>query len=239
MKREHELALNYHENTKHNKLVDFRNLNKVTFAPQIQYKYYLNNKKVKLSKIEAVDTFSQTVKLRKSTRDYNNYPVSLNEISKLLDLSASLNGIDDSSRVYPSAGKRYPLEMYIAIFNSNDIEKGIYHYDVISHSLTLVKSGCFKEELYHYSLNQELVLNSSMLIVLTAVFDRTLQKYSNRGYRYVLIDAGHIGQSIYLASTYLELGVVSLGGFKDNDINKLLKINESKETSLYLIAIGK
>jgi SagB-type dehydrogenase family enzyme len=71
------------------------------------------------------------------------------------------------------------------------------------------------------------------------MFNRTKIKYGERGYRYILLDAGYIGENIYLVSNAMGLGVVSIGGFIDDDINELLDINGVDEAVIYIFAIGK
>lgn len=65
-----------------------------------------------------------------------------------------------------------------------------------------------------------------------------LRKYKERGYRFVLLDAGHIGQNLYLMATALDLSVVSIGGFFDDDVNDLLRLDGVNESALYVIAVG-
>ena len=140
-------------------------------------------------------------------------------------------------RVSPSAGARYPLEIYPLIFSAKDLDCGIYHYNVKSHSLELLKKGDFKSQFFK-CVGQDMILKCSMLIVISAIFNRTKDKYGERGYRYVLLDAGHLAQNAYLIATRLSLGCCTIGGFLDNEINKLLKIDGLTESSIYLIAIG-
>lgn len=78
-----------------------------------------------------------------------------------------------------------------------------------------------------------------MVIIITACFNRTLQKYGERGYRYVFLDAGHVGENIYLSSSYLNLGCVAIGGFDDDKLNDTLGIDGKNESSIYVLTIGK
>ena len=38
-------------------------------------------------------------------------------------------------RAYPSGGARFPLEIYVFLFKCKDLVSGIYHYNVLDHSL--------------------------------------------------------------------------------------------------------
>jgi SagB-type dehydrogenase family enzyme len=79
---------------------------------------------------------------------------------------------------------------------------------------------------------------AAVILFITGVLDRTRIKYGERGYRYVLIETGHLGQNIALLATELGLGSCALGGFIDSEVNVLLDINLQKEFVLYLIAVG-
>jgi len=49
------------------------------------------------------------------------------------------------------------------------------------------------------------------------------------------MEAGHIGQNIYLQATALGLGTVSVGAFIDDEVKRVLGI---KEEPLYLFPVG-
>ncbi len=80
--------------------------------------------------------------------------------------------------------------------------------------------------------------NAAGLLVLTGVFARTQIKYGERGYRFVLLDAGHLGQNILLACEDLRLAAVPLGGFHDDAVAKWLQLKPQEEFPLYAILIG-
>ena len=78
-----------------------------------------------------------------------------------------------------------------------------------------------------------------MVIIITAVFPRTIIKYKERGWRYIMFEAGHLAQNIHLVSASLQLKSCAIGSFLDKEIIKLLDLNPKAELPLYLIAIGK
>ena len=77
-----------------------------------------------------------------------------------------------------------------------------------------------------------------MVIIITAVFARTIVKYKERGWRYIFFEAGHLAQNVYLISTSLKLKCCAIGGFSDEKVIELLDLNPKSELPLYLIAIG-
>ena len=74
--------------------------------------------------------------------------------------------------------------------------------------------------------------------MITALFLRTTNKYGDRGKRYVLMEAGHAAQNIYLQTVSLNLGTVSIGSFDDVQIKNILHITNEEEP-LYILPIGK
>jgi SagB-type dehydrogenase family enzyme len=74
--------------------------------------------------------------------------------------------------------------------------------------------------------------------VITAVFQRTRWRYKDRAYRYVLLDAGHLGENLYLAATSLNLGSCGIGAFLDDEVNRMVGADGSEEAAVYLVAIG-
>lgn len=76
------------------------------------------------------------------------------------------------------------------------------------------------------------------MIAISSVFGRNKVKYGERGYRYSLIDRGHLGQNIYLVSTLLKLNCCAIGGYVDGKINKLLDVDGTEESVVALHAMG-
>jgi SagB-type dehydrogenase family enzyme len=163
------------------------------------------------------------------------------EICSLLLLSGAITRVEgdifyDSYRAYPSAGARYPLEIYILINDSPDFIKGLYHYHVRTHSLEYLW-GINQKELKKCFPGQKFVLQSKAILIITAIILRSVGKYGERAYRYALLEAGHLAQNCYLISQGLNIGSCALGGFIDKEICRLLDIRISEELPLYCIAI--
>ena len=141
--------------------------------------------------------------------------------------------------MYSCAGARYPLEVYVAILESIEVPPGIYHYNIKWNTLELLLKGDFKQEFSQSITNQQWIKKSGMIIIITAVFGRTLIKYKERGWRYIFFEAGHLAQNVHLVTTSLKLKCCAIGGFVDQKIIKLLDLNPHSEFPLYLIAVGK
>ena len=83
-----------------------------------------------------------------------------------------------------------------------------------------------------------MVLRASVVLVITAIFQRARWKYQKRAYRYVLLDAGHLGENLYLAATSQGLGPCGIGAFFDDEINRLVGVDGKDEAAVYLVSIG-
>lgn len=169
--------------------------------------------------------------------------VEADNVSTLLRYSCGLIGDNNPQRnmmrPYPSAGARYPLEVYPVIQNSKDLAVGIYHYHVPTHQLEFVRPSPFVSEVTgSFSPNLSWIKDASTFFIVSAVFDRTMNKYEERGYRYLLEEVGALTQNMYLVATALNLPIVTFVGFEDHVINELLDFDGVEESVVALVAIG-
>jgi SagB-type dehydrogenase family enzyme len=184
----------------------------------------------------------EVLERRRSIRDYALRPLPLATLGRLLHASYGVKGERDLGepmyeRAAPSAGGLYPLEVYVATQSVEGLDDGIHHYDPLAHELELRRPGLAQPGLVHLTLEQEMVRAANLVVVITAIPERTMWKYGQRGYRYVWLDAGHLGQNLYLVATALGLGPVGIGGFFDADLNALLDLPAGEE-AFYLVCIG-
>ena len=176
---------------------------------------------------------------RRSERDFDLRPLPLAALGRLLHASYGIKGIGDGiyERCSPSAGGRYPLEIYLATQQVEGLVDGIHHYDAHAHELELRKLGVYQPEICGIALDQTMVLAANVVVMITGIPQRTMWKYGQRGYRYVWLDAGHLGENLYLCATALGLGPVGIGGFYDRELIELLAL-PSGEEAFYLMCIG-
>lgn len=147
-----------------------------------------------------------------------------------------------SFRVVPSGGALYPLELYFYINDKvTDLKPGLYHYAPSTNSVHLVRLGNLVEELSKcfVSFQDDLVCNSSLIIFITAVFRRSVFKYKEKGYRFVLLEAGHVAQNLNLVATAMGLGVINIGGFYERALDNFLNIDGLNHASIYMSVICK
>ena len=208
------------------------------------FKTYPNAiKTVKLSSPDFDDQikFWSVVLNRKSIRKFKHEPITQSEISQLLFGITGLTRVFQqfAFRTVPSAGGLFPIEIYTIINNVEDLDKGIYHYNIKNHALEFLNKGDFRTEIAKGCLDQQIAYNSAVNFVWTAIIERSKWKYLQRCYRYIYLDAGHIGQNFYLIAEALGLGACTIGAIYDNEINELLEIDGINETVIYVGVVGK
>lgn len=181
----------------------------------------------------------QAIAARRSRREYLPGPLPLEDLSALLYAAQGLTAPRLGFRAAPSAGALYPIETYVVVHDVEGLEIGLYHYAVADHALEAVRTGDLRASLVAAGIGQEMLGTAQVCFILTAVFQRTRWRYRERAYRYVLLEAGHIGQNIYLAATGLGLGACAVGAFLDDQVNSLLGVDGEEEAALYLVTVGR
>ena len=155
---------------------------------------------------ESSVSLEETLLHRRSVREYTNEVLTLEEVSQLLWAAQGVTAVW-GGRTAPSAGGLYPLEVYVAVGNVNNLAPGVYKYKSERHELIKLGNADVREELAESSLGQTWVKEGAIDIVIAAVYERTTRKYGDRGVRYVHMEAGHAAQNIYLQATALDLGM--------------------------------
>jgi SagB-type dehydrogenase family enzyme len=188
-------------------------------------------------------TLRETLVRRRSARTYGDTTITLGELASVLHAAYGVTGAVEGTaqrlRAVPSAGALYPLELYVAARRVDGLEEALYHYDPLAHAVERLRSISFGEEVGALSPYPDILGAASALIVTTAVFWRSRFKYGARAYRFALLEAGHLGQSLLLAATALRLAVVPLGGFYDRLVDAFVDVDGIHEAALYLFPLGR
>lgn len=191
-------------------------------------------------------TFDKAVTDRRSVREFSGHSLTLGETAKLLHFANGVTGeltgengeVLRYLRTSPSGGGLYPVEMYFVPVHADDIDSGLYHYYPKDHELELLRGEEVKSELIEASPYPDIIESAGGVVVLSGMFERSTFKYENRGYRFVLFEAGHIAQNLCLTATALGLGSVALGGFIDCEVENSLGLDGVDESVLYMVAVG-
>jgi SagB-type dehydrogenase family enzyme len=206
------------------------------------YKKYPAAKRIKLTLKfpEHALRITEILQKRRSVRSFSSKSLSTVELSFLLWASTGIQRREQGYefRTAPSAGALYPIETYVVINNVEGLEKGLYHYNIEEHTLEELKLDNFGRELAHAALEQEMLANAPLVFVWMAIFERSKWKYRQRAYRYVYLDAGIIGENLALSATGIGLGSCNVGAFFDNEVNKILGVDGTAESVVYLSVVG-
>ena len=169
---------------------------------------------------------------RRSTRRYSPQTLTLAQISQLLWAAQGITGNKENQRAAPSAGAKHPLIVYVCR------DDGVWRYHPQSHTLVLHDERDVRGELVEASWRQEFIAQAPCVFILTAIFDRTTERYQERGRtRYVPMDTGHAAQNLLLQAVALGLGGAPVGAFDDAGVSEALAL-PGKEVPLYLIPVG-
>ena len=173
----------------------------------------------------------QAIGQRRSRRRYSSQELTLAQISQLLWSAQGLTDKRRRFRAAPSAGARYPMELYL--LNKD----GLFHYLPDGHKLKQVSQKDLRRQLADAALGQDFVAQAAVNIVISAIYQRVTSRYGMRGERYTDIEVGHIAQNIHLQAEALGLGSVPVGAFNDQAVKNLLKLPDNQEP-LYIIPVG-
>ena len=185
----------------------------------------------------------QAIEQRRSLRRYARAPLSAEELSFLLWCTQGVRKVVPGSatfRTVPSAGARHAIETYLLVNNVQGIPEGLYRFAALKHALAEVKrEQGLADQFTAACLGQPFVKTSAVTFAWTAVVQRMRWRYGERGYRYLLLDAGHICQNLYLAAEAVQCGVCAIAAFADEAVDRLLGFDGEEQFTLYLATVGK
>ncbi|HMA35115.1 MAG TPA: SagB/ThcOx family dehydrogenase [Chloroflexia bacterium] len=187
----------------------------------------------------------QAIAARLACRQFADTPVELGDLATMLHAAYGIQShlvLGDQEflvRPVPSGGALYPLEVYLLVRQVTGLAPGIYHYAVLTHALEQLQAidlaPTYIADLF---MGQSYVAQAGLIVVLTMVPARSMWKYADRGYRLILLEAGHLAQNLNLTAAALGLGSLNLGGFLDSELASLLALDLEGELPVYGIALG-
>ncbi len=196
-------------------------------------------RKVKVNNVD----LSEAITRRVSVRAYSEEPLTLEELSYVLWSTQGVKAVTNrpaTLRTVPSAGSRHCFETYVLVNRVEGLKPGLYRFLAVDHKLQevdltdnvaqRVTRGCF---------NQGFVMKSAITLILTAVRYRMMWRYTERGYRYMHLDAGHVIQNMYLCAEAIDSGVCAIAAFHDDDINETLGVDGVEQFTVYVGTLGK
>ena len=202
------LLNDYHQNTKHSYLSIRTNPNRVDWNnPPNRFKNYPNT-------YERISLNSK------------------NQNSNFLYLIAGITakksypGIEYYLRVNPSAGALYPNEIYFQVRNQEGFDDGIYHFEVSTSSVVLLKK-LENDEGLESILDLDYSIDGFIFFI-SSLYFRSSWKYKKRAFRYCLLDAGHILGSMEASSYLYDKSFEILYDFSKEKLNRFFSFDEKE-----------
>ncbi|MEU4417487.1 SagB family peptide dehydrogenase [Nocardia salmonicida] len=177
---------------------------------------------------------------RVSTRAFDDAaPITSVQLGELLFRTARTR--EDGSRPYPSGGGAYELEIYPVVRNVAGLENGMYHYDSTDHALrpvALADAPAVQKLLKSTSATLAGGAQPQVLLLVSARAGRVMWSYEQVAYANILKHVGVLMQTVYLAATAMNLGVVAQGFSDTSAFAAATGLDELEECNVGSIIVG-
>jgi len=195
---------------------------------------------------EDLDLQQDIIKLltdRKSSRVYTQQPISLLQLAFLLWATQGIKDIRGKSyatlRTVPSGGARHGFETYLLVQHVEGLQPGAYHYLPMTHQLEFLHPVENLKETISTSLEeQSWASKASVIFYWSFVPYRCEWRYGIWAHRPALMDAGHVGQNLYLACTALGLGTCAIAAFDMKVCDAIFGLDGEEEFTVYAAPVG-
>ena len=182
------------------------------------------------------------IEQRESLRKYSDQPVTFEDLSFLLWATQGVRKTTATAafRTVPSAGCRHAFETYLVVFNVESLSKGIYRYLPMSHQLVLESTlENLEEKMTDAALGQSFAGSSAVTFIWTVLPYRMEWRYAEASYKVLALDAGHVGQNLYLACESIGAGTCAIAAYDQKKADDLLNIDGDDEFVIYMSPVGK
>ncbi len=181
-------------------------------------------------------TLEQAIRQRRTVRRFSHQPLDAAQLSQLLWSAYGVTEDRGIKRAAPSAGALYPMDLYAVVGAESvePVEAGVYHYIPLGHRWSVVAGGDRRTALARASFFQTWMAAAPVSFIITAEYRRINAKYGKRGVRYAMIEAGHMGQNLFLQAEALRLKAGIVGAFDDREIIEVMRIPVTHEPLLIM-----
>lgn len=193
--------------------------------------------------LEKKNSLFDLVNSRASRRKFTGEKITLEELSYLLFVTYGVRDKRIPFRVLktaPSAGNRHSIEITLIVLDVEDLKPGIYRYTTMDHSIYKISSAeNLIEKLNKGVRKQRFVINSAVVFLLSTIPYRTEWRYKEASHKVIALDAGHIGENLYLACEALGLGTCAIGAYDQDLIDELIEVDGEEEFTIYVFPVGR
>jgi SagB-type dehydrogenase family enzyme len=178
------------------------------------------------------DPIEQVILRRGSTRKFARTPITLPQLSTVLDRAT--RGIPADFLDPPGAQLNH---LYLIVHAVEGLPPGAYVFDRSRGALECLKQGDFRADAGYLGLEQELPADAAVAIFFLAGLRPIFERFGNRGYRAVQLEAGILGGKLYLAAYAQGLGATGLTFF-DDDVVRFFSPHAEGKSAIFLVALG-
>jgi len=178
------------------------------------------------------DPIEQVILRRGSSRKFARTPITLVQLSTMLDRAT--RGIHADFLDPMGSLLNHP---YLIVNAVEGVEPGAYVFHRDRRLIECLKPGNFRAQAGYLGLEQALPADAAVNIFFMADLRAILQRFGNRGYRAVQLEAGILGGKIYLGAYAQHLGATGLT-FYDDDVVKFFPPHAEGKSAIFLVAVG-
>jgi SagB-type dehydrogenase family enzyme len=178
------------------------------------------------------DPIEQVILRRGSSRRFARTPISLQQLSTILDRATRTVPAD----FLDPAGSQLN-SLYLIVHAVEGLDPGSYVFQRDRRVLECLRQGDFRSQAGYLGLEQQLPADAAVDIFFLADLRPILQRFGNRGYRAVQLEAGILGGKLYLAAYAQHLGATGLT-FYDDDVIRFFSPHAEGKSAIFLIAVG-
>jgi len=179
------------------------------------------------------DSIDQVISRRGSTRQFSRDPITLSQLSIMLDRAT--RGIPAD---FLDPFGSHLNSLYLIVNNVVGLPAGSYVYHWDEKLLEPLKRGDFRDKAGYLGLEQQIPADAAVDVFFLADLKMILERYGNRGYRAVQLEAGILGGKLYLAAYAQKLGCSGLT-FYDDDVVSFFSPHARGKSTIFLIALGR
>ncbi len=187
-------------------------------------------------KLSSGMSLEAAIQNRRSRREFSEQPVALAEVAQVLWSAQGVTDPKTGHRAAPSARESYPFTVFVVVRNVTGLQPGLYEYLPQTHSLGMLKVSDAGEQLKAAGV-QPGAQQAPVVFVLSAAYGKAEKILGASVVSSSLLEAGHIGQNMYLQTESLKMGMVVMAGFDAKKVGTALSLDPA-ETVVYLMPFG-
>lgn len=186
-----------------------------------------------------------TLSFRRSVRTYARSPLTRAELAQFLALCYPAQVADPAYQPDPlphsglkrTSGHVTGCRLFPLVLNVDGLAAGVYYYDEQKRHLRHILLQDPMPFVQEHFFQAEFLAASVLILTLGSLADY-LQRYGDRGYRYMLLDVGLLLQRMYLVTSCLDLSGCTTGSLVQGAFEQWLSLDGFQGSVLKAFAVG-